>query len=163
MGGSAGDQGGGRMSAMPTKSDTPELTPKGRQNPRANHLTETSWRWLRFLDECDHVVASYALGLASWSNFFEIDCFAALEDNGRCYLGELCGSGVFYISDGLVIPDIIRIDEAHRRRGLATSICDIAAEHAGVPWGEPTLLTDGMQFWPAYRGQPSTNVACAGS
>lgn len=159
MGGAAGDQGGGSMSVTPTKTDNPERTPKGQQN----HLIETSWRRLRFLDECGHVVASYALSLETWSDVFEINCLAASENDDAISLGELCGSGVFFISDGFVIPDIIRIAEAHRRRGLATTICDIAAEHTGVPWGEPTLLTDGMKFWPAYRGQPSTSLACAGS
>lgn len=157
----AGDQGAGRISASTKKSENAEPTAKRQQNANIDHQIQTSWRRLRFFDEHDHVVAQYSLSLEIWSDVFEINCFVSSENDGAILLGELCGSGVFFISDGFVIPDIVRIAEAHRRRGLATTICDIAAEHSGVPWGEPTLLTDGMKFWPAYRGQPSTSLVCA--
>lgn len=147
------------MSASTTKSDNPERPPKGQQN----HLIQTSWRTLRFFDEEDHLVALYALSREDWSDFFEIKCFVASETNGEFYLGDICGSGVFLIADGVLIPDIIRIEEAHRRRGLATTICDIASEHAGVPWGKPTLLSDGIMFWSAYLGRPSTSFTDVGS
>jgi hypothetical protein len=163
MGGAAGGQGGVRMSASTTKLENADPKGKGQQNPNITHIIQTSWRTLRYVDEDDHVVAFYALSLEGWSDSFEINCYVAWEESGKVYFGDICGSGVFVIDGDLMITDIIRVEETHRRRGISTTICDIAFEHAGAPWGKPTLLPDGVMFWSAYLGQPSTSFNCVGS
>lgn len=116
-----------------------------------------------FSDHEGRAIATYFIEIEGDPSGFQVICDQVIEEPGLKRLGDRCASGIFYAVDGSLVPDIIRVEEPHRRRGIATTLCEIAQEFSCLPWGEPeALLPDGEKFWPAYCSA-NTNRASAGS
>ena len=116
-----------------------------------------------FSDHEGREIVSYLIGIEGDPSGFQIFCDEVIDEPGLKRLGDRCASACFYALDGSLVVDIIRVEEPHRRRRIATTLCEIAQEFSGLPWGEPqVLLPDGEKFWPAYCSA-NTNRASAGS